>query len=405
VTVPGAYWDILCYTHEIGHNFSSPHTECYNPPVDTCTPCDTFSCTGSVPSGGGTIMSYCHACSGGYSNITLYFGLVADVSNAVLDQMRGFVESKAACLGPLAAAPTVIGISPTFGSTAGGTPVTISGTGFQGSATVTLGGTAKATGVTIVNSTTITATTAAHTAGTVSVVVQNPDSQSATKTGAYTYGTPPPAPSVTGVNPGFGTTAGGTAITITGSNFVAGATVTLGGSSAVVNTVSAMTITATTTAHAAAFVNVVVTNPDTQFGTLTNGYEYRVVPTGAKFYPVTPCRVVDTRVPTDSAAVKRGNFLDDEVRAYTLSQSTDCPGLPTDAKAWSLNVQLRPISQAAYLIAFPDGVTQPAVSTLVAWPDRWRVNNAIVPAGASAAFDVYCQYASRVVIDVNGYFK
>ena len=126
---------------------------------------------------------------------------------------------------------------------------------------------------------------------------------------------------------------------------------------------------------------------------------------GAKFYPLTPCRVVDTRTSVDSAAVKRGNFLDDEVRAYTLSQSTDCPGLPTDAKAWSLNVQLRPLTQAAYLIAFPDGVTQPAVSTLVAFPDRWRVNNAIVPAGNIGTFDIYCQYAARVIIDVNGYFK
>jgi hypothetical protein len=124
-----------------------------------------------------------------------------------------------------------------------------------------------------------------------------------------------------------------------------------------------------------------------------------------RFFPVTPCRVVDTRTSIDPATVKRGDFTDDEVRAYTLSESTDCPGLPTDASAWSLNVQLRPLTQAAYLIAFPDGVTQPAVSTLVAWPDRWRVNNAIVPAGAGAAFDVYCQYASRVVIDVNGYFK
>ena len=127
-------------------------------------------------------------------------------------------------------------------------------------------------------------------------------------------------------------------------------------------------------------------------------------PVAVKFYPVTPCRVVDTRTSIDSAAVKRGDFLDDEVRAYTLSQSTDCPGLPTDVTAWSLNIQLRPITQPAYLLAFPDGVTQPAVSTLVARPDRWRVNSAIVPAGAGATFDVYCQYASRVVIDVSGYF-
>jgi len=186
-TVPGLYWDILCYTHEIGHNFDSQHTECYSPPVDTCTPCNTFSCTGSVPSGGGTIMSYCHACSGGYSNIILYFGLNGQASQAVTDQMRGYVESVAACLGPLASAPTVTGISPPLGPPAGGTPVTISGTGFQSYATVTIGGVA-ATGVTIINSTTITATTGAHAAGTVNVVVQNPDSQSGTLVNGYIYG-------------------------------------------------------------------------------------------------------------------------------------------------------------------------------------------------------------------------
>ena len=198
VTQPNLYWDILCYTHEIGHNFSSPHTECYTPPVDTCTLCDTFSCAGPVPAGGGTIMSYCHAC-GGYSSIILYFGLNGDVSQAVLDQMRGYVESKAACLGPLAAAPTVTGISPSLGSTAGGTAVTITGTGFQGFATVTIGG-VNATGVTTVNSTTITATSGARTAGTVSVVVQNPDSQSGTLVNGYIYGscTAPGTPASSG---------------------------------------------------------------------------------------------------------------------------------------------------------------------------------------------------------------
>ncbi len=125
--------------------------------------------------------------------------------------------------------------------------------------------------------------------------------------------------------------------------------------------------------------------------------------TGQTFYAVTPCRVVDTRVSIDPAAVKRGNFADDETRAYTLSTSTDCPGLPSTATAWSLNIQYRPLTQLAYLTAYPDGVTRPAVSALVGYPDTWIVNNAIVPAG-SGAFDIYCQYAGRVVIDVNGYF-
>jgi parallel beta-helix repeat protein len=131
---------------------------------------------------------------------------------------------------------------------------------------------------------------------------------------------------------------------------------------------------------------------------------YEWAPAGSKFYPVTPCRVVDTRSSIDPAVVKRGNFLEDEVRAYTLSTSAECPGLPSDVTAWSLNIQFRPMTVAAYLIAFPDGITQPAVSTLPASPDRWRVNNAIVPAGSSGTIDVYCQYAGRVIIDVNGYF-
>ena len=53
------------------------------------------------------------------------------------------------------------GVSPASGTAAGGTAVTITGTGFLAGATVSLGGT-PATGVTVVNSTSITATTPAH---------------------------------------------------------------------------------------------------------------------------------------------------------------------------------------------------------------------------------------------------
>ncbi len=126
--------------------------------------------------------------------------------------------------------------------------------------------------------------------------------------------------------------------------------------------------------------------------------------TGQSFYAVTPCRVVDTRVPIDSAAVKRGTFADNENRAYTLSDSTNCPGLPTTATAWSLNIEIRPLTQPAYLTAYPDGVTRPLVAALVGYPGTWIINNALVPAGSNGTFDVYCQYAADVVIDVNGYF-
>jgi hypothetical protein len=79
-------------------------------------------------------------------------------------------------------------------------------------------------------------------------------------------------PTVSSVAPSSGPTAGGTAVTITGTDFVSGATVTLGGTAATgVTVVNDTTITATTAAHAVGAVDVVVTNPDTQSGTLTNG--------------------------------------------------------------------------------------------------------------------------------------
>ena len=68
--------------------------------------------------------------------------------------------------------PVITGVSPNTGSTAGGTPVTISGTNFFNPSTVTFGGVA-ATNVVVVSSTTITATTPAHAAGPVNVVVND----------------------------------------------------------------------------------------------------------------------------------------------------------------------------------------------------------------------------------------
>lgn len=140
---------------------------------------------------------------------------------------------------------------------------------------MTFGGT-SATNVTVTNSTTMTAVTPAHAAGAVNVVVTNPDGQSGTKASGFTYTTPqPPAPTVTGVSPNTGPGAGGTSVTISGTNFVSGATVSFGGVAASnVNVTSGTSISAVTPAHAAGAVTVTVTNPDGQSGSLTNAFTY-----------------------------------------------------------------------------------------------------------------------------------
>src|SRR5437016_14667707 len=80
-----------------------------------------------------------------------------------------------------------------------------------------------------------------------------------------------PAPTVSAISPSSGTSSGGTAVTLTGTGFAVGATVSLGGTAATnVTVVSSTSLTATTAAHAAGVVNVVVTNSDGQSGTLTD---------------------------------------------------------------------------------------------------------------------------------------
>ena len=172
-------------------------------------------------------------------------------------------------------APTVTSILPSTGTVSGGTPVTITGTGFLAGAAVSLGG-AAATGVNVVSSTSITATTAAHAAGAVSVVVTNSDAQNGTLSNGYTYvAVTAPPPTVTSLNPNSGPTAGGNGLTITGTGFQAGATVSFGGTAATgVTVASSMSIVATAPAHAAGAVDVVITNPDGQSATLPGGYSY-----------------------------------------------------------------------------------------------------------------------------------
>ncbi len=171
------------------------------------------------------------------------------------------------------AVPTVTGISPSSGSTAGGTSVTITGTNLSGATSVTIGG-AAATGVSVVNSTTITATTPAGTVGAKDVAVTTPGG-TGTGTGLYTYVA---APTVTGISPNSGSAAGGTSVTITGTSFTGATGVTIGGASATgVTVVNATTITATTPAGTAGAKDVVVTT-SVGSGTGTGLFTYLTVP-------------------------------------------------------------------------------------------------------------------------------
>ena len=90
------------------------------------------------------------------------------------------------------------------------------------------------------------------------------------------YSTPADAvPIVTDVMPTSGPVEGTTRVVIAGSNFVNGATVSFGGVPATgVLFGNSNFLFAVAPAHGAGAVDVIVTNPDSQSGTLPNSYTY-----------------------------------------------------------------------------------------------------------------------------------
>lgn len=66
-------WDIIVFVHEMGHNIGSNHTHCFDPPLDKCFNTEDGCWSGSKVCQVGTIMSYCHTCTGGLANMTLQF--------------------------------------------------------------------------------------------------------------------------------------------------------------------------------------------------------------------------------------------------------------------------------------------------------------------------------------------
>src|SRR5262245_49426650 len=83
-------------------------------------------------------------------------------------------------------------------------------------------------------------------------------------------GTALPAFSISGISPPGGALGGGTNVTITGTGFVSGTTVSIGGANCgALAVVSAIQITCTTSANAGGLDNVVVTRPDASTVTLT----------------------------------------------------------------------------------------------------------------------------------------
>ncbi|HUR64569.1 MAG TPA: IPT/TIG domain-containing protein [Candidatus Thermoplasmatota archaeon] len=197
-------------------------------------------------------------------------------------------------LPPAAAAPSLSGaspITPTSGTTNGGQPITLTGSNFLPGAVVQFSdGSGSYTATNLdVTSTTIKALTPPHAAGTVAVVVKNPDGSQATSPSGYTF-VAAPAPALSNVSPVAGNANGNDVVVLTGSGFstaiaprvvfggtVAGGTINGGVPATVLQPVSATKIAVLAPGKPTGpnTVSVAVQNPDGSApAALANGYTY-----------------------------------------------------------------------------------------------------------------------------------
>jgi hypothetical protein len=119
-----------------------------------------------------------------------------------------------------------------------------------------------------------------------------------------------------------------------------------------------------------------------------------------QFYPLTPCRVADTR--SGAGALGGPALVASQSRSFPVISGA-C-NIPPNALAYSLNFTAIPLGPLGYLTVWPSGQSQPLVSTLNAPTGTVTANAAIVPAGAGGAIQLFATNNSDMAIDINGYF-
>jgi YVTN family beta-propeller protein len=131
---------------------------------------------------------------------------------------------------------------------------------------------------------------------------------------------------------------------------------------------------------------------DTQLVGDINGYFAPAGPGGLSLYPSGPCRVLDTR---------QGNGAFSGELTVNVVNSVCAP--PATAQAYVFNATVAPVGGLGYLTLWPDGESQPVVSTLNAIDGAVTSNMAVVPT-TNGKIDAYASGLTQLILDISSYF-
>ncbi len=126
-----------------------------------------------------------------------------------------------------------------------------------------------------------------------------------------------------------------------------------------------------------------------------------------EFYPLTPCRIADTRTSNEPPGLGAPYLSAGQPRAFPVLNATTCfQQLPQGVtpSAYSFNFTAVPHVPLNYLTVWPTGEAQPFVSTLNAPTGAVTANAAIVPAGTNGEISTFAYNDTDLIIDINGYF-
>lgn len=207
--------------------------------------------------------------------------------------------------------PGLTGISPSSGSTRGGTVVTITGSGFSGATDVRFGG-ISGTGLKVTDDSRLTVISPPNPAGTVGISVINPAHAGNSAGSATVFRYEIPVPKLTGISPLSGPADGGTVVTLTGSGFTGTKGVLFGSRSGTgLNVADDSRITVIAPAHSPGSVPITITNTVGEGGSLGPSTMFRYVYSPA----------------TTTAAMKNTPPVPGNSRAGVTSPSVSVPAL------------------------------------------------------------------------------